>query len=689
MIRFGMKLPEIFNQLVRGYQKVRGQKPEGLDLIKIKQEAMQKFQDMRKVLDMQGKALDTSKPIIGGTQQGNAIKSGIMKATGAGPEVVEGINPKFIDFTINSFKNMDGIKVMKEGNKVIKREGPYKDLTKNDAKRILDAVDDKMKNIDMDPEDMYADGGRIGLKDGMNMKMASMDDDYEKEFMKRVRDLREQGFSQEEAIEAARDELERLRSKFMATGGRAGFKNGEGIMQMASAPDPMDERNSMMENIAMQEFGKPLSDLSEEEIIEIELFMDEMSKRKDKPRNMNMASNDMNERLLEKIFDDLLEQGTDPKDAEIKAREIFNEMGDTSSMPDRGAPSIKLADGGITRIGLKDGFLARLMSGVKPDGGMFRSLFANRNAPVLSGFNTSELFDMVSQISSLPGLYADGGRIGYKDGPKDPRRRGFMKAAVGVASMLPFGIGKGIKMAKPAIERGAEIAAPALAKIVETVMSLGKTISQSGKRVKEMVTKKKLGKVEVEEDIQDASYIIKKDGKEIYFKPGRQDEMGIDDDIIEVIEKTVTKKADGGRAQYSKGDIVDPNDLGIMSLDTEEVENTYAPIDGQTAGLGVSSFLIDKFGPKIGAAIFNAGKKRILKEGKKRIIDKPIQKILTTSGGSAANASIYNGGYSGGKDSSGNAVSFDSAPGTTTFDSKSGRGRRDYQQGGVARLLGE
>ena len=286
-------------------------------------------------------------------------------------------------------------------------------------------------------------------------------------------------------------------------------------------------------------------------------------------------------------------------------------------------------------------------------------------------------------------MFADGGRIGYKDGPKDPRRRGFMKAAVGVASMLPFGIGKGIKMAKPAIERGAEIAAPALAKLVETVMSLGKTISQSGKRVKEMVTKKKLGKVEVEEDIQDASYIIKKDGKEIYFKPGIQDEMGIGDDIIEVIEETVTKKADGGRAQYSRGDIVGPNDLGIMSLDTEEVDDTYAPIDGQTAGLGVSTFLIEKFGPKIGAAIFNAGKNKILKEGKKRIIDKPIQKILTTSGGTAANASIYNGGYRGGRDSSGNAVSFDSAPGTTTFDSKSGRGRRDYQQGGVARLLGE
>jgi len=477
---------------------------------------------------------------------------------------------------------------------------------------------------------------------------------------------------------------------------------------------------------------------------------------------MNMASNDMNERLLEKIFDDLLEQGTDPKDAEIKAREIFNEMGDTSSMPDRGAPSIKLADGGITRIGLKDGFLARLMSGVKPDGGMFRSLFANRNAPVLSGFNTSELFDMVSQISSLPGLYADGGRIGYKDGPKDPRRRGFMKAAVGVASMLPFGIGKGIKMAAPAIERGAEIAGPALAKIVETVMSLGKTISQSGKRVKEMVTKKKHKGVEVEEDVMDGSYIIKKDNKEIYFKPGRRDEMGIDDDIIEVIEKTVTKKADGGRIGYSIGDRVMPNDfmnLGLANItqgqntqtaglldmfkDTpqettlEEIQDLrkqenqikglgegaielkqdelkdieqkiqnlknqypedeniqqafdpYADIQGQTAGLGVASFLAEKFGPKIGAAIFNYGKNKVLNKSKNVFIDKPIQKILTTSGGSAANASIYNGGYRGGRDSSGKAVSFDSAPGTTTFDSKSGRGRRDYQQGGIARLLGE
>ena len=50
--------------------------------------------------------------------------------------------------------------------------------------------------------------------------------------------------------------------------------------KMTSQPDPMDERNTMMENIAMEEFGKPLRLLNEEEIIQIEEMMNEMSKKK-------------------------------------------------------------------------------------------------------------------------------------------------------------------------------------------------------------------------------------------------------------------------------------------------------------------------------------------------------------------------------------------------------------------------
>ena len=205
----------------------------------------------------------------------------------------------------------------------------------------------------------------------------------------------------------------------------------------------------------------------------------------------------------------------------------------------RGEPK---ADGG--RIGYKDGMLKRGLKAITGTDTYKTLEDRGFNAAVLM----SEGFDQIyNLLSGVP--FADGGRAAFKDGPKDPRRRTFMKAAAGLMSLLPFGIGKVGKVAAPVVAKTAEIAEPALAKLVETVMSAGKLVSVAGTRVKNMVTKKKLKDVEVEEDIADGSYIIKKDGKEIYYKPGRQDEMGIDDSIIEVIEDTVTKKAGGGIAK--------------------------------------------------------------------------------------------------------------------------------------------
>jgi len=143
---------------------------------------------------------------------------------------------------------------------------------------------------------------------------------------------------------------------------------------------------------------------------------------------------------------------------------------------------------------------------------------------------------------------ADGGRAGFKDGMD---RRTFMKIMGGLAT-LPF-VGKfvkGAKLAAPAVKKVADITAPALDKIIDTVMSAGKLVSQSGRRLKELTTKKRLKDIEVEEDMMDGpSYTIKTKDKTIYYKPGKQDEMGIEDDIIEVIEDTVTKKAGGGIAR--------------------------------------------------------------------------------------------------------------------------------------------
>jgi len=145
-------------------------------------------------------------------------------------------------------------------------------------------------------------------------------------------------------------------------------------------------------------------------------------------------------------------------------------------------------------------------------------------------------------------LNASGGRIGLKDGMD---RRTFMKIMGGLATLPIVGkLAKGAKLAAPAAKKVAQITAPALDKIIETVMSAGKLVSQSGRRLKELTTKKKLKDIEVEEDMMDGpSYTIKTKDKTIYYKPGKQDEMGIEDDIIEVIEDTVTKKASGGVAR--------------------------------------------------------------------------------------------------------------------------------------------
>ena len=68
MIRFGMALMEMIEQLTKGFIKVTGRQPDNLEKLKIQQEAVQRFKDMNKVVDMQGNPIDVSKGIMGGRQ---------------------------------------------------------------------------------------------------------------------------------------------------------------------------------------------------------------------------------------------------------------------------------------------------------------------------------------------------------------------------------------------------------------------------------------------------------------------------------------------------------------------------------------------------------------------------------------------------------------------------------------------
>ena len=164
-IQFGLKSADaiqqnfkiIFDRLVRGYKSVMGRNPEGLDLIKIRFEAAEKARDSAKVVDRGGMTLDPSKPIMGGTQKGAALKSGIMRATGEGPrEITEDTGEGFIDFVRRT--DPEG------AAKLQKEEDRIRAMIEAANKRAAKNLKNKKKKLD-DPEEK-ADGGRIGYKLG-------------------------------------------------------------------------------------------------------------------------------------------------------------------------------------------------------------------------------------------------------------------------------------------------------------------------------------------------------------------------------------------------------------------------------------------------------------------------------------------------------------------------------------------
>jgi hypothetical protein len=143
MIKAGMTLAEAIIQLTRGFRKFTGRDPDGLEKIKIKQEASQRIKDLEKVVDMEGNVIDTSKGIMGGKQ--------IKKAMGGriGLKEGNGKDDSLTGITMTIEERMKRIrKLMEELEKAKKGIG-----------------------IDPDPEDEQGGGGgRTEFKDGMNRR---------------------------------------------------------------------------------------------------------------------------------------------------------------------------------------------------------------------------------------------------------------------------------------------------------------------------------------------------------------------------------------------------------------------------------------------------------------------------------------------------------------------------------------
>jgi len=127
----------------------------------------------------------------------------LEKATKKDP--FQGFNPRVqqdVDSIIKDLKNMEPVAAMKEANSIIGRKGKYKNLSGDEAQRILKETDDHIFQRDIqydefgdpikpDPEDMASGGiARVGMFVGGPIKLAKGAKWFLNSLKKNVTDLR-------------------------------------------------------------------------------------------------------------------------------------------------------------------------------------------------------------------------------------------------------------------------------------------------------------------------------------------------------------------------------------------------------------------------------------------------------------------------------------------------------------------
>ena len=182
---------------------------------------------------------------------------------------------------------------------------------------------------------------------------------------------------------------------------------------------------------------------------------------------------------------------------------------------------------------------------------------------------------------------AEGGRIGFADGPDDPSKRKFMKL-MGILSLLPFGIGKLAKPAAkvaPAAIEGVKLGVDKLMLLVEKIKLLGKPAQKLATKEREQVTVYQgkdgstyelsedlsTGDIRVVRDVEggatygDKSYDTIEDRSEFMITRGQADET--------TKGKTPPDEYEEGKAVFDQdgtvADIDDVDDATIKAIEDE------------------------------------------------------------------------------------------------------------------------
>jgi hypothetical protein len=505
MIRFGMQLMEIVEQLTRGFVKATGKQPGNLEKLKIQQEAVQRFKDMNKVMDMQGRPIDPSKPIIGGSQQGEALKSGIMKATGAKPR------------------------------QVLSEDEIRQKLLKNNEEGLA-----SMKKKLEDPEER-AMGGRIGYKIGAGKKgVQALLDLVRDKFGKSAVTTADKAPIPPKTLE---------RDMFKKADKRLSDKR---MLDDDEYQDFLDEVGGA-DQLEAYDFDGTVG--SAKRILkEQKEYMDDMFMEY-KKGNLDPVAGDKSparKRFLEKKLEEMEASGdkrlmTVDEIEELSSFDLGSEMDVAKSL----APKM------VERLELKQkypGITDDLLDKILIDDNM------QRKAEVLAtideafkmmekGKGADEIVETFKNVTRTK--QADGGitRIGLKAGSVDKMRRLFLKAigagtaGIGAAKSGMFSLGKGPakEVAKEVVQKSATGSPPPyFFKLAEKIKMMGDDATATTDRTIAKTLKSKDGKSTyvLEEDVSTGDTIIKKINKE-------GDEMMTDVEIMELKKGEVVMGKDG------------------------------------------------------------------------------------------------------------------------------------------------
>ena len=392
--------------------------------------------------------------------------------------------------TVEKMLAMEPIDAMKEANKVIGRKGEYKNLSQEDAKKILQDTEDHIfeRNVDIDPEDMFADGGRIGFKGGADMgtvdsetrkataKSANVSatgnvttskdkgpdpvDDRGSSDQNMVQMLVNAGYTPREIRRITNPSaIDKIKNSPMNNPVTRGILRA-GAYTLNPSLGAVDFRKAMqLKNLYDLAVTKSLPNVEEkEEDLTLGLITDTQKNLIDKQGKIGKLTGAFDpDQTFEaaKKFDDKGSGGVfgiGGREAEPMTREEFD-----AYVKEKG-----FAIGG--RVGLKDG------NGIA-DEEAENARFAKRVRELMD-----EGFDMGEAVrEAMKEGYADGGRIGLKKGMD---RRTFMKIMGGLTTIPVFGkFFKGAEVAAPVVEKAAEVASgapPYFFNLVNRIRALGK-----------------------------------------------------------------------------------------------------------------------------------------------------------------------------------------------------------------------